>query len=94
MTVPGVTLHGCSRVASRLLGGAPRSHSEIPGTDVWSHRRGRCWCSAVSGCPDTLGIPIVKGRGFSTIDMEQAHRVAVINETLARRILRIRGSAR
>ncbi len=35
--------------------------------------------------PDTLGIPIVKGRGFSTSDMEQAQRVAVINETLARR---------
>jgi putative ABC transport system permease protein len=35
--------------------------------------------------PETLGIPIVKGRGLSTIDVEQAHRVAVVNETLARR---------
>jgi putative ABC transport system permease protein len=35
--------------------------------------------------PETLGIPIVKGRGLSTIDIDQAHHVAVINETLARR---------
>ena len=34
---------------------------------------------------ETLGIPIVRGRGLSTIDVEQAHHVAVINETLARR---------
>jgi len=34
---------------------------------------------------ETLGIPIIKGRGLSTIDIEQSHPVAVINETLARR---------
>jgi hypothetical protein len=34
---------------------------------------------------ETLGIPIVKGRGLSTIDIEQSHRVAVVNETLVRR---------
>jgi putative ABC transport system permease protein len=34
---------------------------------------------------ETLGIPIVKGRGLSTIDIDQGHRVAVVNETLARR---------
>jgi putative ABC transport system permease protein len=34
---------------------------------------------------ETLGIPIVKGRGLSTIDIDQSHRVAVVNETLARR---------
>ena len=37
------------------------------------------------GFLETLGIPIVKGRGLSTLDVEQARRVAVINETLARR---------
>jgi predicted permease len=34
---------------------------------------------------ETLGIPIMKGRGLSTIDIDRAHRVAVVNETLARR---------
>jgi len=34
---------------------------------------------------ETLGIPIVKGRGLSMIDVEQTHHVAVINETMARR---------
>jgi putative ABC transport system permease protein len=34
---------------------------------------------------ETLGIPILKGRGLSTIDVEQMHRVAIVNETLARR---------
>jgi putative ABC transport system permease protein len=34
---------------------------------------------------ETLGIPIVKGRGLSTIDIEQSLHVAVINEALARR---------
>jgi predicted permease len=35
--------------------------------------------------PETLGIPIVRGRGLSAADIEQAHPVGVINETLARR---------
>jgi putative ABC transport system permease protein len=35
--------------------------------------------------PETLGIPIVKGRALSAVDIEQAHHVALINETLARR---------
>jgi putative ABC transport system permease protein len=35
--------------------------------------------------PETLGIPIIKGRGFSAIDIEQSNRVAIINETLASR---------
>jgi putative ABC transport system permease protein len=35
--------------------------------------------------PDTLGIPIVKGRGFSTSDMEQGQRVAIVNETFVGR---------
>ena len=34
---------------------------------------------------DTLGIRILRGRGFSELDHEEAAPVAVINETLARR---------
>jgi len=34
---------------------------------------------------DTLGIPIRRGRGFTDLDHENAARVVIINETLARR---------
>lgn len=32
----------------------------------------------------TMGVPIVKGRGFNALDMRSSHMVAVINATLAR----------
>ena len=38
-----------------------------------------------AGFFETLGIPIVKGRGLTRFDDEGAERVIVINETLARR---------
>jgi predicted permease len=81
-TVPGVT-------SVALASGFPpfgglESALERPGTAPDSSSRALVlFCS--ERLPETLGIPMVKGRGFSTIDMEQAHRVAVINETLARR---------
>ena len=81
-TVPGVT-------SVTLTSGFPpfgglESTLESPGTAPEPSARALVvFCS--ERLPDTLGIPIVKGRGFSTIDMEQGHRVALINETLARR---------
>ena len=33
----------------------------------------------------TVGIPLIKGRELSALDINQSHRVAVINETLARK---------
>jgi len=83
-TVPGVvSVAMVSGFGFPPFGGLP-SALEIPGvtTDPSSP------ALIVFGSerlPDTLGIPIMKGRGLSTIDIEQAHRVAVINETLARR---------
>ena len=81
-TVPGVA-------SVALASGFPpfgglESALESPGTAPEPSARALVvFCS--ERLPETLGIPIVKGRGFSTIDMEQGHRVAVINETLARR---------
>jgi putative ABC transport system permease protein len=81
-TVPGVT-------AVALANGFPpfggmESALESPGTALDPSSRALVlFCS--EGLLETLGIPIVKGRGFSAIDMEQGHRVALINETLARR---------
>jgi putative ABC transport system permease protein len=81
-TVPGVT-------AVALANGFPpfggmESALESPGTALDPSSRALVlFCS--ERLLETLGIPIVKGRGFSAIDMEQGHRVALINETLARR---------
>jgi predicted permease len=38
-----------------------------------------------AGYFETLGTPIVRGRGFTEQDREGARRVAVVNETMARR---------
>jgi putative ABC transport system permease protein len=81
-SVPGVT-------SVALASGFPpfgglESALESPGTAADPSSRALVvFCS--ERLPETLGIPMLKGRGFSTLDMEQAHRVAVINETLARR---------
>jgi putative ABC transport system permease protein len=37
------------------------------------------------GLFSTAGIPLIKGRELSPVDVNQSHRVAVINETLARK---------
>jgi putative ABC transport system permease protein len=34
---------------------------------------------------ETVGVPLVRGRQLSATDVEQAHRVAVVNETMVRR---------
>jgi predicted permease len=34
---------------------------------------------------ETLGIPVLRGRGFATTDMAESPRVVVINETMARK---------
>jgi putative ABC transport system permease protein len=64
--------------------GGLQSPLEIPGVAMPPSSQALVvFCS--EDLPGTLGIPIMKGRGFSAMNMEQAHRVAVINETFARR---------
>jgi predicted permease len=43
------------------------------------------WNVVGPGYFETLGVPIVQGRGFTEQDREDSRRVAVINETMARR---------
>ncbi|MGH9371094.1 MAG: FtsX-like permease family protein, partial [Vicinamibacterales bacterium] len=82
VTVPGVV---SVAVANGFppFGGLP-SALEIPGMALQPSSQALVVFGS-ERLPETLGIPIVKGRGLSTIDIEQAHHVAVINETLARR---------
>jgi predicted permease len=52
------------------------------------------WRYATAGYFDTLGIPIVAGRGFTNADRAGAPPVAVVSETFARRILKGRALGR
>ena len=40
----------------------------------------------MSGYFETMGIPIVAGRGFDRTDMSSLDRVVIVNETLANRL--------
>ena len=81
-TVPGVV--SVAIATSFPPFGGPQSAVEVPGM-VTDPSAQALVLFGSERLPETLGIPIVKGRGLSAIDIEQAHRVAVINETLARR---------
>lgn len=65
------------------LGGSS-SRLEIPGTALPPEAS-----TIVLFCNDrlldTLGIPVIRGRQISALEVEQLHHVAVINETLAKR---------
>jgi putative ABC transport system permease protein len=44
------------------------------------------WQSAAAGYFKTIGIPVLRGRDFTAADAVRAQRVALINESLARRV--------
>jgi putative ABC transport system permease protein len=66
--------------------GATRSGLEIPGLTLPPQAS-----ALVVFCSDqmlnTLGLPLLAGRGFSIADVESARKVAVVNETFAKRYL-------
>jgi len=54
-------------------------YTPLPGEEEYTH-----WMQVYPGSFESLGIPLVAGRDFSPRDDQQAPRVAVINESMAR----------
>ena len=86
--VPGVRSASLSLYG--LLGSsATRSSISLPGhtpragEDLWTYES-----MVTPGYFQTVGMPILAGRGLSVRDRQQAPRVAVVNETFVRRYLR------
>jgi predicted permease len=82
--LPGV-VHAAIASGPPLAGGLARS--VFPeGADTTTRDRVLVQVNAVgAGYFDTLGIPIVRGRGFARADTTQTPRVVVINQTMAQR---------
>jgi putative ABC transport system permease protein len=82
--VPGVESAG---IIDDLFTGNPREHVlTVEREDGTSSERLRLTSDEVSGdLFRTLGTPLLRGRFFSTGDRPEAPRVAIINDTMARR---------
>src|SRR5271157_1036325 len=83
--IPGVeSADACSSLpmtgggytTSFIVDGRPAPPS---GHENWSH-----WRAATAGYFQTLGIPLVRGRAFNTLDTAATERVAIVNQRMAR----------
>src|SRR6185503_15568233 len=82
---PGVTAVGSSAV-SLLNGGGPGNGVTLAGTEAHPEQQVLSRRSEVS--PDffnTLAVPLVAGRNFTNADNATAPKVAIINQSLARK---------
>jgi predicted permease len=68
-----------------LFGGAITRTVFIEGEDLTDRRNGRIVPTAIVGAGyfETIGTPIVRGRGFTADDRDTSRLVAVVNESLA-----------
>ncbi len=80
-SVPEIASAGTTTRAP--LGAASWGHDVRVGTEQASARF--TWVS--EGYFETMGIPVIKGRGLSLRDTRQSPRVAVVNEAFVRRFL-------
>jgi len=86
--VPGVRSASLS-LYSLLGSSATRSsislpgHTPRPGEDLWTYES-----MMTPGYFQTVGMPMLAGRGFSVRDRQGAPKVVVVNETFVRRYLR------
>jgi len=84
--VPGVTAVGIA--SAPLFGGDVMRTVFVEGQDVTDARNGRLTAlyRVSPGYFDAIGMPILRGRSFDEHDDQGASMVAVVNETMARRL--------
>ena len=83
--IPGVTAVSFTR-SGLLTGSATRDGIVVPGAPAEQNEVGVHIHFVAPRHPETMGIPIVAGRDVTAADRENAPRVAMVNETLARRL--------
>ena len=79
-------ISGSSSIGVARRAGTPAPHRDSPEAQTFV-RQNRAWRLTVGDdFFRTFGIPIMTGRAFGAADTEKAQPVAVINETLSRRL--------
>jgi putative ABC transport system permease protein len=64
------------------------NRAEVPGGPVLSGKEQVTWLNAVApGWFETLGMRVLTGRDFTSSDVANGERVAIVNETFARRFV-------
>jgi len=84
--LPGVLSAGAAS-AGPLMGGRETFDFRFQGSDEQGSDEGRAarWFDVHHAYFDTVGIPVVRGRGLTDQDTPESRPVALINQTLARR---------
>lgn len=80
-TVPGVTSVGAAS-AGPLFGGRETEEFSVDGSEPLAVR----WSDIDEHYFQTMRIPVRRGRGFTTDDRPDGPKVAIVNETMARRL--------
>lgn len=84
-TIPSVTAVGATS-AGPLFGGRETTEFHIEGREATSDALPVArWYDVDAAYLPSLGVPLLQGRHFNASDHENAPRVAVVNETMARR---------
>ena len=86
-SLPSVVSAGAAS-AGPMFGGRETDELTIGGREVppAGERPVARWFDVSPGYFQTLGVPLVRGRDFSTVDMKEASPVAIINDSMARRL--------
>ena len=83
--LPGVRSAAFTRVVPLTGSGYGRGALQVPGRAADAEPLDADWNVVAGDYFATLRIPLVRGRAFTAVDRDGAPRVAIVNETLARR---------
>lgn len=83
-TIPGVSAVGTAS-GGPLFGGIETDEVEFDSRGALGSRAAARWFDVSPGFFGTLGVPVVRGRSLESTDRVETPRVAMVNESLARR---------